>query len=79
MDRAKLRQAVTEFGHTFLVLAAPAFLAFANGIRVGDGRDTTTVLPNLNMVKACVVAILAAAILAALKAAWWYLTGTKVQ
>lgn len=78
MDRVKVRQAVTEFGHTFLVLAGPAFLAFLNGIKVGDGDGSVTVFPDLNAVKAFVAAALAAFCLSVLKAAWWYVTGTKV-
>lgn len=78
VDRAKARQAVTEFAHTLLVFVAPAFFAFLNGIKVGDGAGTVTVFPDLNAVKALVAALLAGASLAALKAAWWYLTGTKV-
>lgn len=77
-DRDKARQAVSEFAHTFLVLVAPAFFALAAGIRVGDGGDQTTVLPNLSTVKAFVFAMIAAACLSALKAVWWFLTGTKV-
>lgn len=76
-DREKARQAVVEFAHTLLVAVAPAFLAFLNGIKVGDGQGAVTVFPDLNAVKALVAALLAGASFAALKAAWWYVTGTK--
>lgn len=68
MDREKLRQAVQEFGWTFIALFGASVLGFATG---------WTKLPNLNELQAALYAALGSAIAGAAKAVLYYFTGTK--
>lgn len=73
LDREKFRQACVEFAHAFGVAFFPLAAAFWNGLHTGN----KVVVPDYGTVRAFVTAAFGAAALAAIKGAWWYLTGTK--
>lgn len=72
-DREKLRQALSEFGHTFIITFVPLGITFWTGVSTGE----KVVIPDYGTVRAFLTAAAGASALAGLKAAWWYLTGTK--
>lgn len=72
-DREKLRQAGQEFAFAFAVTFLPLALAFLQGVHTGD----KIVVPDYGTVRAFVTAAAGSAAIAGLKAAVWYLTGTK--
>lgn len=68
MDREKLRQAVQEFGWTFIALFGASFVAFLTG---------WTTLPNLGELRSALYAAFGSAIAGAAKGVLFYFTGTK--
>ncbi len=72
----KVRQAVKEFGYTFLAVFIPAMLALVTGWEL-DLREKGILFPDLSVLSAAVSAALMAALLAAVKSVLWYFTGTS--